>query len=43
MEFVGKRRLPSTRMISALKAERLMKSGCGGYITFVSEDKLAKG
>ena len=43
VEFVGERRPPSTRMISALKAERMMKAGCEGYIAFISEDKKSKG
>ncbi|XXG74437.1 hypothetical protein AAC387_Pa07g3160 [Persea americana] len=43
VEFVGERRSPSTRLISALKAKRLMKEGCEGYIAFISEDKKSKG
>ena len=43
VEFVGERRPPSTRMISAPKAERMMKAGCEGYIAFISEDKKSKG
>ncbi|XXG88324.1 hypothetical protein AAC387_Pa12g0548 [Persea americana] len=43
VEFVGERRPPSTRMISALKAERMMKAGCEGYIAFISEDKKSTG
>ena len=29
-------------MLSALKAERLICSGCGGFIAFISEDKQFK-
>ncbi|XXG82957.1 hypothetical protein AAC387_Pa10g0828 [Persea americana] len=43
IEFVGERRSPSARMISALKAERMMKARCEGYIAFVSKDKKSKG
>ena len=43
IEFLGKRRPPSTRMISALKAERMMKVGCEGYTAFISEDKKSMG
>ena len=43
IEFVGERRPPSTRLISALKAERLVRSGCEGYIVFISEDKKSRG
>ncbi|XXG53140.1 hypothetical protein AAC387_Pa03g1287 [Persea americana] len=43
VEFVGERRPPSTKMISTLKAERMMKTGCEGYIAFISKDKKSKG
>ena len=43
VEFVGERRSPNTRLILALKAERMMKAGCEGYIAFISEDKKSKG
>ena len=35
IKFVGKRRSTSTRMILALKAERMMKTGCEGYIALI--------
>ncbi|XXG85952.1 hypothetical protein AAC387_Pa11g0946 [Persea americana] len=37
--FEGTLKRFDTRLISALKAERLMHSGCEGYIAFISEQK----
>ena len=42
VEFVGAKKPTSTRLISALKADRLMRSGCEGYIAFIAEDKQSK-
>ena len=42
VEFVGAKRLTSTRLISALKAEWLIRSGCERFITFILEDKESK-
>ena len=39
VEFIGAKKPTSTQLISALKADRLMRSGCEGYITFIAEDK----
>lgn len=41
VEFVGAKKLTSTRLISTLKADRLM-SGCEGYNAFITEDKKLK-
>ena len=43
IEFVGRRRPIRTCRISALKAQRLLKSGCEGYLAFITEDKQSKG
>jgi len=43
IEFVGRRRPIRTCRILALKAQRLLKSGCEGYLAFITEDKQSKG
>jgi len=43
IEFLGERRPSNTKVISALKAKRLVRSGCEGYIAFISKDKKSKG
>ena len=40
--FEGSKKRLDTRLISALKAERLIRSGCEGFIAFISEDKQPK-
>ena len=42
VEFVGAKRPTSTRLISALKAEQLIRSCCEGFIAFIEEDKESK-
>ena len=42
VEFVGAKKPNSTHLISALKADRLMRSGCVGHIAFIAEDKQSK-
>ena len=42
VEIVGERKPMSTRVISALRADRLIKSGCEGYVAFITEDKSSK-
>ena len=42
VEFVGAKRPTSTRLISTLKVERLIRSGCEGFIAFIAEDKESK-
>eukprot|EP00268_Persea_americana_P052783 TRINITY_DN5934_c0_g2_i1.p1 TRINITY_DN5934_c0_g2~~TRINITY_DN5934_c0_g2_i1.p1 ORF type:complete len:205 (+),score=20.53 TRINITY_DN5934_c0_g2_i1:397-1011(+) len=37
--FKGVQKKYDTRLVSALKAERLIRSGCEGYITFIYEKK----
>ena len=37
--FEGAQKKYDTRLISALKAERMMRSGCEGYIAFIYEKK----
>ena len=39
VEIVGERRPISTSVISALRADRLIRSGCEGYVAFITEDK----
>ena len=40
--FEGVQKKFDTRLVSALKAERMMRSGCDGYIAFITEKKLGK-
>ena len=42
VEIVGERKRMTTSVISALRANRLMKSGCEGYLAFITNDKLSK-
>ena len=42
VEFIGAEKPTFTRMFSALKAERLIRSGCEGFIAFIAEDKESK-
>ena len=37
--YEGTQKKFDTRLVSALKAERIMRSGCEGYIAFISEKK----
>jgi len=41
--FQGNRSIPSVGFVSALKADRLMKSGCEAYLAFITEDKRFQG
>ncbi|KAJ8633073.1 hypothetical protein MRB53_026409 [Persea americana] len=41
--FQGERRNPYPRFISALNADRLVRSGCEGYLAFIMEDKRSQG
>lgn len=43
MLFRGDRSNPSTWFVSALKADRLLKSGCEAYLAFITEDKWSQG
>ena len=42
VEFVGQRKPIQTSCIFALKAKRLLKSGCEGYLAFITMDKQSK-
>ena len=42
VEFVGAKKSTSTWLIYALKAERLIRSGCEGFIAFIAEDNESK-
>ena len=42
VEIVGERKHMTTSVISALRADRLIKNGCEGYLAFIMEDKLSK-
>ena len=37
--FQGERSNPRSGFISVMKADRLLKSGCEGYLAFITEDK----
>ena len=41
--FQGERRSPRAGFFSALKADRLLRSGCVGYLAFITEDKRSQG
>ncbi|KAJ8639842.1 hypothetical protein MRB53_016536 [Persea americana] len=41
--FHGERRNSCPRFISALKADRLVRSGCECYLAFITEDKRSQG
>ena len=41
--FQGERRNPRARLILALKADRLLRSGCEAYLAFIMEDKRSIG
>ena len=41
--FQGERSNSCPRFISALKADRLVRSGCEGYLAFITEDKWSQG
>ena len=41
--FQGERRSSRAGFISALKADRLLRSGCVGYLAFITEDKRSQG
>ncbi|XXG88489.1 hypothetical protein AAC387_Pa12g0689 [Persea americana] len=41
--FQGDIRKPSVNLISALKAYKLLRSGCEGYVVFIMEDKQSQG
>ncbi|XXG80002.1 hypothetical protein AAC387_Pa09g0961 [Persea americana] len=42
VESVGGKRPTSTRLISVLKAERLIRSSCKGFIAFIAKNKESK-
>ncbi|KAJ8627576.1 hypothetical protein MRB53_020883 [Persea americana] len=42
VEIVGERKRMTTSVISALQADRMIKSGCAGYLAFITEDNLSK-
>ncbi|XXG77083.1 hypothetical protein AAC387_Pa08g1312 [Persea americana] len=42
VEIVGERKRMTTSVISALRADRMIKSGCAGYLAFITEDNLFK-
>ena len=42
VKFVGVKKSTSTWLISALKAERLIKSDCEGFIAFIADDEESK-
>ena len=42
VEYIGAKNPTSVRLISVLKADRLMRSGSEGYIAFIAEDKQSK-
>ena len=41
--FEGVKKPVTTRVISAMKADRMVKAGCERYIAFITEDKRSKG
>lgn len=43
IEFVGERRPHCTRLISAVKVEMMMRTGCEDYIALITKDKQTKG
>ena len=42
VEIIRERKPMSTMVISALRADRLIRSGYEGYVAFITEDKLSK-
>ena len=43
VEFHGEKIVPQANVISALSAVKLLRSGCEGFIAFITEDKQSQG
>ena len=43
VKFHGEKRISQASLISALSAAKLLRSGCEGYIAFITEDKQSQG
>ena len=43
VKFHGEKTVPQASIVSALSAVKLLKSGCEGFIAFITEDKQSQG